>query len=927
MPAFFYNEQATDSAQFTALATDPSYSVAIEACAGSGKTTLLVARITKILLSGVKPDEILAISFTRKAAAEILERVQQMLQYLAQESDDKVIARLAAMQIDHPERQLEAARQLYPLAFGQGCGLSITTFHGWFVSLLKQLPLSSGVTPAFNLLENDAHFRDIVWHRWINLRLPAQMQDLRTLYMALGDRQTHHLLNAFIAYRAEWRLATYHDSPEVYSDHDADSTELTPYQWLKDLFGTDGQRDPRYDFFTPEHCAQLQTLASTLGQGSDAQQNKARAIEAVLSTIPVDDESALTRFDAIKSIFLTQKNEPSKPLKVKISFDEFAASWESMGVMIADFLHRSEDTLLLSLHAPLMRLGHHLVNFYQSEKNDARVLDFADLEFEMLRLMCEEEYAAYFQARLETRCRHILIDEFQDTNPLQWHVLYAWLQGYVEVGEAIPTLFLVGDPKQSIYRFRRADPRVFDTAQQWLRTHIANSIFLRTDHTWRNAPAITSTLNQLFAHNPRYHPHSSGATDDNMAAVTVLPLIQAAPKEVRDTTEVTVLRNPLHYPAVEHEQHLREIEGQQICAMLIAAQKTHHFAWNEVLLLMRTRSHLADYEEAFRAAGIPFSSDRKNSWQESLEVSDFLALARFVLFQDDHALAHVLSSPMFDWPNERLSALAYFVKTQKQTLNTGERATLSWFSTLPEFLQQCDESADSITLIQQHWQLLLDWIDAARRLSIHDFFDSVFARADVPACYWRNTPSHEHAQIERNLYALLHASLSFNAGRYPRLADFVAQFGTLSDDALPASHDDGVQFMTIHGAKGKEAQVVVLLNSNTSNSFDKLDLLIDWPLEQAHPTHISAFWNKDVRGVARNALFAQEQHYAQQEEWNLFYVACTRAKKLLIFSAVANGKKSSSKGLDEDSWYGQISSVISSAISSVIRPPETPVSD
>ena len=155
-----------------------------------------------------------------------------------------------------------------------------------------------------------------------------------------------------------------------------------------------------------------------------------------------------------------------------------------------------------------------LVDTYQTLKAREHALDFTDLEWHALRLLADPEHAAYMQARLDARYRHMLLDEFQDTNALQWQVLQSWLAAYgpSEGGAATdrPSVFVVGDPKQSIYRFRRAEPRVFVAAIELLQRDFA-AHHLRTNVTRRNAPAIIDALNATMAGNPLFQTQTTQA--------------------------------------------------------------------------------------------------------------------------------------------------------------------------------------------------------------------------------------------------------------------------------------------------------------------------------------------------------------------------------------------------------------------------------
>ena len=156
----------------------------------------------------------------------------------------------------------------------------------------------------------------------------------------------------------------------------------------------------------------------------------------------------------------------------------FEVEFESTGEALKKILRRSMEPKVIALNRSLFIVGAAYLDIYQAVKAEQRVFDFADLEWQAYRLLTNEEHAAYLQSRLDARYKHVLLDEFQDTNPLQWSIVQAWLNAYGDDSDK-PSMFVVGDPKQSIYRFRRAEPRVFSAARTVLVAQGAD--FLRTN--------------------------------------------------------------------------------------------------------------------------------------------------------------------------------------------------------------------------------------------------------------------------------------------------------------------------------------------------------------------------------------------------------------------------------------------------------------
>ncbi|MBC7513819.1 MAG: UvrD-helicase domain-containing protein [Herminiimonas sp.] len=900
---------------FIAAACDPAVSVVVEACAGSGKTWLLVARMLRLLLAGCEPSALLAITFTRKAAQEMQERLMQLLQELALAPPDQVALLLTERGVPSADvaRLLPTARGLYGRILASPQALSIDTFHSWFARLLQIAPLASGVSHGYTLAEATGELLTEATNRFmesVNAVEAVEVRTaLRTLYALAGDHQARKLLDAFVAQRAEWWAA---------------SQEAPPLDALLELCGIDGSVDARLGLWSDTHLQQrILRLAGLLGKGSDTNQKRAGAIEAALASAACVDtfEALFTQFfDASGT---PRRNLATKALKAAIdaalgtdAWSLFEDEFNAVGASLLHLQARSHERSVVALNTALMTVGHAFLEQYQALKAERRVFDFADLEWHVYRLLGNAQHAAYLQSRLDARYRHVLLDEFQDTNPLQWNVVQGWLDAYGDDASR-PSVFMVGDPKQSIYRFRRAEPRVFVAARQLLQAQGAR--ILRTSQTRRNATAITDVLNAAFAANPLYFQQTTLASAGG--AVWRLPLVQSAgPSDAltgeRASTEgATVvsagLRDPLTTAREEEEDARRLREGEAVAQALHAARaeldRTAQVGaapchWSDIMLLVKKRAHLAAYERALREAGIPFVSDKRGGLLESLEVSDLIALLTFLITPGDNlALAHVLKCPVFGAADADLLLLF-------------QRSEPTWWLRL----QAAAAETSPPPSLARAAHLLTLWRAAAPRLPVHDLLDIMLDQGEILARYAQAATALQRAQVIGNLHAFIELSLAMDAGRYPSLPRFIDALRVLQksaqrdapDEAATDTGVDAVRILTIHSAKGLEAPVVVVLDANHNQpAREDVGILCVWPQDAAAPTHFSAFGRRTERGFARNAYFEEEEKLRAQEDWNLLYVATTRARRLLIISGVADGRAGTPDGLVADSWYARLGAV------------------
>ncbi|MES2935394.1 MAG: UvrD-helicase domain-containing protein, partial [Pseudomonadota bacterium] len=896
--AYEVNGQFSSAQDFIDVACDPQRSVVVEACAGSGKTWLLVARVLRLLLAGAAPSELLAITFTRKAAQEMRERLLQLLRQLALESDQDVQQLLLerGVAVHDLARVMPLSRRLYQRVLASPQALSIDTFHSWFGRLLKIAPLSSGVPHGYTLSESTADLHKEAYSKFMQSLNDSEhvacKDAMLTLYDLVGDFNAKKLLDVFVSKRAEWWAATQHSAPGA------------PFEWLQQLCGEDGIRDARLTLWNDTQLlARLKTLAWMLGQGAARNQTRATALESAIAGGASLDNFAqlLTQFFDGTGGLRGNDHRRGKLLKViednlgAGAVDTFEREFCAIGDALQNLQRRSAEAIVLQLNGALFAVGNALLEQYQAVKAERRVFDFADLEWQAYRLLSDEQHAAYLQSRLDSRYKHILLDEFQDTNPLQWNIVLAWLNAYDELGEAgasKPSVFIVGDPKQSIYRFRRAEPRVFIAARDLLQAQ--GAAILRTNQTRRNATAIVDVLNASFIANPIFAEQTT--MSGLRGGVRRLPLIQVS--KVAVASVEFNLRDPLLSGLDEDEDARRRDEGAAVAAALWRTRQAMKVPWSEVMLLVKKRAHLAAYEHALRAAGIPFLSDKRGGLLESLEVLDLIALLTFLITPgDDRALAHILKSPIFQASDDDLILLAL-------------RSEKNWWCRL-----QAAAALDAPAAIQAAVQYLSDWLEAAPRLPVHDLLDLIFDQSKLITRYAQAASSIARSQVVGNIEAFIALALNLDAGRYPSVPKFIDALRTLQngsstdapDEAIGDPSIDAVRILTIHSAKGLEASVVVLLDANHSKpARDDSGILCDWPQDAGAPTHFSVFGRNDQRGMARDALFSAEEKFKEQEDWNLLYVAVTRAKNLLIVSGVAGSKDADDEGVVEASWYDRL---------------------
>jgi len=873
--AYEHNGQRIAREAFYAIACDPRRSVAVEACAGAGKTWVLVSRIVRALLSGARPHEILAITFTKKAAGEMRQRLHEWLAEWSQASPAELAHALAIRGLPQASpAECEALRQLYPALLAQGRPVQIRTFHSWFAALLRSAPLALletlGLPAHYELLEDDSEAVARVWRRF-HLAVASQPEarrDYEASVAAYGRSQTQKALAGALSKRVELRMA---------DEHGVVQDSVRHFSLQFDEFA--GCAQPREALAQHWVRESLMEAARTLGR-APAPTFAARGSQLEQAVSGADLQGVL---DAL----LTRQEEPRK-FNDKLPGIDDVRTAQNLALRLAAARCQHEAWLH---HGRMLRLARLLLQEFAALKRDQGWVDMTDVERAAQVMLGDAVLSGWVQERLDTQVRHLLIDEFQDTNPLQWQALHAWLSGYAGAGQA-PGVFIVGDPKQSIYRFRRAEPQVFAAAQAFIVEGLGGDR-LSCDHTHRNAPQLLEAVNGVLqaAQDDGQYQGFRAHTTESAASGSVLALPQV-PREARATAargDTGAWRDSLTTPRELPEEKLITLECRQAAAW-IAGQLTAGRAPDEIMVLARKRDRLAAMEQELRALHIPAQQPEKTDLGEAPEVMDLVAmLDALVSTSHDLSLAQALKSPIFGLGDESLAELALAARASQR-----EGRPASWY----ELLQRAEGLSEPLRAAAG---TLARWKEWLAQLPPHDALEAIYADGDVVARYACTAPKPLRAGVMANLRALLGAALEVQGGRYltPYALVRALKAGGIAGPAVAAS--GVVRLLTVHGAKGLEAPVVLLLDTDgAAPRADSMVALCEWPGEAPAPWRFAFIASESRPPACSEGLLAVELAARQREELNALYVAMTRARQQLVISSVQPG------GASAGSWWARL---------------------
>jgi ATP-dependent helicase/nuclease subunit A len=906
--AYALDGQPCTREAFYAVACDPQRNVVVQACAGAGKTWMLVSRILRALLnaqtanaaakvgaprehpSTLAPQEILAITFTKKAAGEMRQRLQEWLEEFAKADDatlaQELIHRGISSQIAlQPNRILrEQLSNLYQSVLASGRTVQIRTFHSWFAALLRSAPMAAleqlGLPTQYELLEDDSQATALVWRRFYDAL--AADDALRTTYgeavAAHGRFNVDKALSSALDKRVEFALA------------DAAGTvasSIRPFAMVYDEFA--GLGVP-IDIFAPGSTQRqwLSDVAVTLGKYDGAIPQKAASeIERALTDNQLPD--------ALSALVI--KAGTARKFSDKIPGIEQVRAMQTLCVRVNAAQQQHEAWLHQTRMAQLTRA---LIACYSALKRERAWVDMGDVERSALHLLSDPVLSGWVQQRLDAQTRHLLIDEFQDTNPLQWQALQAWLASYAGAGGSAPSVFIVGDPKQSIYRFRRAEPQVFVAASAFV-CEAMKGVVLSCDHTRRNARGVLAAVNGVMQAAAGqgyegYRPHTTESAEPGQ--VLRLPLVAREEADQQDPS--AEWRDTLTTARDEAEEHIRTRECQQ-AAQWVAQHIAQGTPAGEVMVLARKRDRLQRMRDALQTLGIAAQISEKTQLMEHCEVQDVVALVDAIVSPtNDLALARALKSPLFGVTDDQLVSIAQVAQAQRCT----------WWQALSkhELLPQYSVGLEADSSIKIASSLAIDPPDFAKlaadlqsyqtlfaTLPPHDALAAVYQHADVLARFMAAAPAPQRDAVAANLQALLAAALDVDGGRFltPYAWVRALKSGSVRTPAgVAKSSQEGeaqhsaVQLLTVHGAKGLEAHTVLMLDANAQAEKSRsMDVLIDWPAEQAAPTTFAFLASESAPPACVKDALEHEQIARAREETNALYVAMTRAQHTLALSA------------------------------------------
>ena len=858
-------------------AATPGISTWVAANAGSGKTRVLTDRVARLLLEGVPPERVLCLTYTKAAASEMQNRLFERLGAWSMKADGPLRKELEALGVDavFNKETLNAARRLFARAIETPGGLKIQTIHSFCAALLRRFPLEAGVSPQFVEIEDRAA-------ELLRAEIVEEMADdgAAPLVDALAAEYTGEdflgLTDELVRHKKQLMSMKPEEASAIWAlEPNATDAIALPIAFL----GEERALANRVRAI----CDGLSSMYQTFGQ--------------TLSNLNLDKPAQET-LEALYLLFLYASGDRAGQSKsVNFPQSNHGKAREALAPVLPD-LHAFMDRVaeakqaLLRLKiaqrtAAMIRFGHEFIARYEQQKQMRSWLDFDDLISRALVLLSDSDVAQWVLFRLDGGIDHILVDEAQDTSPTQWRVIERLSQEFTS-GEGARsdlerTIFVVGDPKQSIYSFQGADPRGFSDMREMFESRLKDVKqpfqALPLEYSFRSAKPILqlvdATLGPLADRGLGGRMHHLAFKGDLPGRVDLWPAIPKA-----TAAEDQPWHDPLDRLDETHETVvLADRIAATIADMLANGTcipdgngKTRPVRPGDFLVLVQRRSALfAEIIRACKTRGLDIAGADRLKIGGELAVRDIAALLSFLaLPEDDLSLACVLKSPFFGWSEKALFDLAH--GRGKQHLWAVLRNNRDRYPETVEVLEALRDTSDF--------------------LRPYDLIERLLTRFDGRA----KLLGRLGAEAEDGIDALIAQALSYERTEVPSLTGFLSWLET--DDVeikrQADSASDQIRVMTVHGAKGLEAPIVILPDCAKRKVVLRSEVV---------PMNGGLVWRPRAENMPDDVkqVLADQREAQEEERLRLLYVAMTRAETWLIVCAAGD------TGQGEDSWYGLIS--------------------
>ncbi len=825
-------------------ATASGGEVAISAGAGSGKTRLLVSRFLNLIKKENLPlSSIAAITFTNKAANQMKARIAEKAFELAAKNPSE--------------------REMWVKIAENAHHASISTIHSFCLSILKSHPVEAGLDPFFTIVDEvtNSELKHEVINRFVVSRMTDEPDDTKFLMDIFGMTQLKNLLHMLLDKRTH--VVKFLDSSENSGVLDAKTLQNIYKKSITRRLDNYIYVLREFHAFRPEDDGLVPVYDMLIGG---------------LSAVREKHEKETIDTDYITNIINSINLKAGSPKKwgkerLKALKDEIKSCRDFLQSISSFYIN--ERDLTAKAASLLIREYNLIESLFLKQKKLKSLLDNDDILIETWKLL---RINSKLCKTISQTYRHILVDEFQDTDGIQMDILR------MIAGNSSASLFTVGDSKQSIFRFRGADVTVFDKFKQK-----ADDYFLLKTN-YRSSPSLMSFINMVFSRimgdepinsfETEYiemKPYRNNITNSPSAELVVLDIAESDKRRLNEADFIA--------------RRARELN--------IGDANGNKYSYGDMALLLRKSTNVNYYEEAFLREGIPYINRIGGKLSGNPEAYDIGNLLAWLNHPDNPVLlTAVLISPFFNIDSDTLFKIRILAGDAK---------------IIPSFiLKNTDYSCNDLIKpenIKKAGKILTGLLSIFGRVSIRDILEKAFDETDYTITIQADIVQGERSLAILDLILETADKFEKNGGSIGDFAELLLSGKSFTEEtACVETEGDAISIMTIHGAKGLEFKVVFLADITSGGRKNTDEIVFDdelgpcFTIRDTHGGNIKTYASLYSENIEKQKEIAESKR--------LFYVGCTRAEDHLIISG-GKPPQDLDCNFEKDNWMSWLHALFS----------------
>jgi ATP-dependent helicase/nuclease subunit A len=886
------DHNGSDNRPPQARATDPAATVWVSANAGSGKTYVLSRRVIRLMLEGADPSSLLCLTFTKAAAAEMANRVFEILGRWSVLEEDKLLEEIGELIDTSPRPEIaKRARQLFALALDAPGGLKIQTIHAFCEALLHRFTLEANIPGHFEMMDDidRSMLLEEARNRVIRASLTGKDMERRqllaksfeTIRSIASDDQINKAIDHLIRRRddfSNWIENSAGKNASSALDPMWTDLGLNPQDRPEDL-------NEAFRSETAYDAGNLNALINALREKGGISADSALAlIEEMQSCSNAGDHHQLRQ-----KLVLTKGGDPRAYLvSTKFLTDNgLMEAFREEQAILENQIQQLKGLSALAASEALFTIADQMLMEFANLKETRGLLDFEDLIERAANLLSRTEISQWIQYKLDGGISHVLVDEAQDTSPLQWQIIEAIIQEFFSgtgASSKTRTLFVVGDLKQSIYSFQGADPGEFLRQFRNIRLKVTASgnrhNVVSLNDSYRSTPEVLSAVDQVFS------------LEDNRRGLGDASLIHTARKRHTHRGEVLLWEPEIRTAKQEKSDWLAPPDATRIddaevrLAKRIASTikewidreeklpgREDKIRYGDILILVRRRDRFVEaINRELKRQGLVSAGADRLALNQHIVVEDMIVLGRFASTKmDDLSLAGLLKSPLFGFDDDDLFAIAH---------GRGKRP-------LYEAMRQLGREAGResavghlkarVTSAVSDLEFIVQLADS---VPVFEFFARIFARYQLRQKYRRRMGNEVGEVID----GFLQTSINYDSRHGLGLQGFVEwlKAANLELKREVDMRNNEIRVITAHSSKGLEAPIVFLVDPGSA-AFSHQHAP---PIVTLETTAGQKAWlwqaAKSMKLTRAEPAFDMIKADAEEEYRRLLYVGMTRAADRLI---------------------------------------------